>query len=82
MKLSNAIKKLSKIGEVKQDVNLFWVELNEKVIEFMLNGSIEDDSHITCIKVRDKESLDDAMSDYSAGVWCDNLTQAITLAGN
>ncbi|WP_216081126.1 hypothetical protein [Aliarcobacter butzleri] len=46
----------------------------------MANGRIDEDTTITCIRARRKNDLDDSMTDYSAGVWCDNLTQAIKLA--
>lgn len=31
-------------------------------------------------RVRSKSDKDDIMTDYFAGVWCDNLTQAIRVA--
>ncbi|MDY0238507.1 MAG: hypothetical protein RBS42_06615 [Campylobacterales bacterium] len=80
MKLTNAIKKLSKHGEVKQNGNLFWAEIGGYAVEFMANGRIDEDTTITCIRARRKNDLDNSMTDYSAGVWCDNLTQAIKLA--
>jgi hypothetical protein len=80
MKLKNAIKKLSKHGEVKQDGNLFYAKVGKHAVEFMANGRIDEATTITCIRARRINDLDDSMSDYSAGVWCDNLTQAISLA--
>lgn len=74
MKLTNAIKKLSKHGELKQNGNLFWAEIGGYVVEFMANGRIDEDTTITCIRVRRKNDLDDSMTDYFARVWCDNLT--------
>ena len=81
MKLTNAIKKLSKFGEVQQNGQLFWVQKNQKVIEFMANGKINNNTNITCIRVRYAKDEDDTMTDYFSGTWCDNLTQAIRLAG-
>ncbi len=81
MKLTNAIKKLSKHGKVKQNGNLFWAEINRHVVEFMVNGRMDDDSKdITCIRCRGVNDNDDLMTDYWGGVWCDNLTQAIKVA--
>lgn len=80
MKLSNAIKKLAKHGEVKQNGSVFWVSKNGERVEFMRNGKIEDDYDIVCIRVCGDNDKDDSMIDYSAGVWCDNLSQAIRLA--
>lgn len=80
MKLSNAIKKLSKHGEVNQDGALFWAEINKHVVEFMVNGRVEEARDITCIRCRGVNDNDDLMTDYWGGVWCDNLTQAIKVA--
>ena len=80
MKLKNAIKKLGKYGEVKNNGSLYWVERDGKVVEFMRNGIEDDNTDITCIRVRRAKDEDNTMIDYFAGVWCDNLTQAIRLA--
>lgn len=81
MKLENAIKKLSKHGEVKQNGGSFWAEVNNHVIQFMANGRIEEGRHIICLRVRNKKDHDDSMTDYCAGVWCDNMSQALRIAG-
>lgn len=81
MTLQNAIKKLSKLGEVKQDGRRFSFEFGKEVIEFRANGDVEENPNITCIRVRNKNDKDDSMSDYSAGVWCDNLNQALVIGG-
>lgn len=80
MKLTNAIKKLSKHGDVKQDGNLFSAVIGQHVVEFMANGRIEEDTNITCIRTRRLSDQDDSMTDYCGGVWCNNLSQAISLA--
>lgn len=80
MKLTNAIKTLAKHGEVKQDGNLFSAVIGRHVVEFMANGRIDENTSITCIRTRRVNDSDDSMTDYSAGVWCNNLKQAIQLA--
>ena len=74
MKLSNAIKKLEKYGKVENNGISYWTIQGNTAVEFMKNGSSED---ITCIRVRSIHDKDDFQSDYSAGTWCDNLSQAI-----
>lgn len=80
MKLSTAIKKLSKLTTVKNNHQTYSAKVNDSIIEFMRNGKVEEDPNITCIRVRDITDHDDSMTDYSAGIWCNNLTQAIKLA--
>lgn len=79
MKLQNAIKKLSKHGEIKQNGRSFNLVIGTQVIEFRANGAVEENPNITCIRVRNNKDNDDVMTDYSAGVWCDNLSQALCL---
>lgn len=81
MTLNNALKKLSRYGEVKQNGRHFSMESDNQVIEFYANGNIEENPTITCIRIRRKNDHDDSMTDYSAGVWCDNITQALKLTG-
>lgn len=80
MTLKNAIKKASKYGEVKQQGQLYWVEIGNRVVEFMANGRIDEYTSITCIRAKRKNDEDDSMTDYFGGVWCDNLTKAIRIA--
>jgi hypothetical protein len=76
MNAANAIKKLNKAGfEVSQSGNRYNAKANGQVIRF-----IEQSDRIICINVRSENDHDDAMTDYSAGVYCDNITQAIRLA--
>jgi hypothetical protein len=76
MNAANAIKKLNKAGfEVSQNGNRYNAKANGQVIRF-----IEQSERIICINVRSENDHDDAMTDYSAGVYCDNITQAIRLA--
>lgn len=76
MQTTNAIKKLSKAGfSVAQSGNRYSAKIGCNVIEFH-----QQDGEIICIRVRSANDHDDVMSDYSAGVFCDNLSQAIRLA--
>jgi hypothetical protein len=81
MTVANAIKKLTKSGfDVTGSGVRFSGRKGSQVIEFNRLGS-ESDS-IGCIKVRSINDNDNAQSDYSAGVWCNNLSQAIKLSSN
>ena len=76
MQATNAIKKLTKAGfQVSQNGNRYNATANGQVIRFI--GQLD---RIICINVRSENDHDDAMTDYSAGVYCDNITQAIRLA--
>jgi hypothetical protein len=76
METQNAIKKLAKAGfEVKQTGNRYFAQAGRNIISFF-----EQSGSVICINVRSSNDQDDAQSDYSAGVFCDNLTQAIRLA--
>ena len=81
MTVGNAVKKLERAGYVVGKMFDYGFmatkEGQDSVIEFLKNGR-EDD--ITCIRVRRKGDHDDSMTDYCAGVWCDNITRAIRLA--
>jgi hypothetical protein len=81
MTVANAIKKLTKNGfEVTGTDMRFAGRKGGQVVEFNRLGS--DSDSIGCIKVRYANDNDNPMADYSAGVWCNNLTQAIKLASN
>jgi hypothetical protein len=79
MTVANAVKKLAKSGfEVTGSDMRFSGRNGLRVVEF---SRVQCDSDsIGCIKVRYANDNDDAQSDYSAGVWCDNISQAIRLA--
>ena len=85
MKYSNAIKKLKKNGfevvEKEARQGSVIATMGETEISFFCNGRFSEDANITCIRVRDIEDKDDSYSDYCAGVFADNLSQAIKLAG-
>lgn len=82
MKLTNAIKKLSKLTKVEQNGQQFWGVINGNVVEFMANGRIQEDTTICCIRVRGIKEEDDSMTDYFCGVWYRNLTAAIRSTQN
>jgi hypothetical protein len=76
MQTTNAITKLTKAGfQVTNTGNRYQAKANHHIIRFF-----DQQGSIICINVRGQNDHDDAMSDYSAGVFCDNLKQAITLA--
>jgi hypothetical protein len=82
MKYSNAIKKLKKNGfTVKEDgEGQVWATIGNREVDFFCNGKFSQDGEICCIRTRALSDKDDVMTDYSAGVFCDNLSQAIRLA--
>jgi hypothetical protein len=76
MQVTNALKKLNNAGfAVTQTGNRYSAKTGRNVIEFY-----EQDGRTICIRLRTENDLDDVMRDYSAGVFCDNLSQAIRLA--
>lgn len=80
MTLGNARKKIEKLGfELKKvnNCNLFFIENDLRVLEFCINGGIDDSNDITCILTRGKNDNHDSMTDYCAGIFHDNLTKAI-----
>lgn len=76
MQVQNAIKKLEKAGFTVQENSGRFVARNSghRQIEFLRNGRSEE---ITCIHTRKIGEQDDSMTDYFAGIWHDNITQAI-----
>jgi hypothetical protein len=80
MTLANAIKKIEKAGFTVEKINnTFRASKSHtpRVIEFFKNGSSEE---IYCINVRSLTDEHDSMTDYFAGIWARNLTQALNLA--
>ena len=76
MNATNATKKLVKAGfEVTQNGNRYMAQKASSIISFF----VQSDS-VICINIRNQNDCDDVCSDYTAGVFCDNLTQAIKLA--
>ena len=83
MRLNTALRRLGKKGfEVKQNSRnnkMFSARKGRDVIEFIAMGNIVGNPIITAIRVRDVNDIDDHYTDYNAGVWCDNLTQALAI---
>ena len=77
MQITNAISKLTKEGFKVINVNNRWYSArrNNDIVEF-----IDQDNDAICIKSRSVNDEDDIMTDYSAGVFCDNISQAIRLS--
>lgn len=81
MRLTNAIKKLSKYGQVQQNGGEFYTVINGQVVSFRANGRIETDTIAICFHVRRVGDNSDAMTDYFPGTFTGNLTGALRLAG-
>ena len=78
MKIQNAIKKLEKAGfKIKKPENIsnrYNAYHQNEVIEFH-----DQDGLVICIKSRRISDVDDPQTDYSAGIFCDNISQAIRM---
>ena len=82
MTITNATKKLEKAGfKVEQYGNTRRAShpSTKYVVEFLKNGS---EDCVVCINVRSIDDKHDSQSDYCAGVWANNIGQAIKLALN
>jgi hypothetical protein len=80
MTLINAIKKLENSGFNTENIDGIYRASSStapRVIEFFRNGHSKE---ITCINVRRPNDHHDSMTDYSAGSWANNITQAIRIA--
>lgn len=78
MTIKNAIRKLEKSGfDVMNNNKRYWAIKNHEVIDFM-----EQDGNVFGVTQRNENDHDDVMTDYFAGVHCDNIAQAIELAMN
>lgn len=76
MKTSNAIKKLEKHNfAVSQVGNNVEGRRGARIIEF-----IDQQDSAICVRARCASDVDDIMSDYFAGVWCDNISQALRIS--
>jgi len=78
MNIQNAIKKIEKFTGLKvqkNDNNMYWVTGKEREISFIKNGG--ESQEAICIKVRRKNDYNDSQSDYFAGFFVDNITQAL-----
>ena len=77
MTVKNAIKKLSKLGTVEHNGQQGWVHYKGWSVSFLSNGAWSETTNITCEKARRLDDHNDIQSDYSAGSFFDNLTQAV-----
>lgn len=83
MTVANAIKKLEKSGLKPYRVgNVVFARNHRLEISFLINGREEDNYGITAINVRGLGDKSDSMRDYCAGVFYDNLTQALRSMNN
>lgn len=74
MKLSNAIKKISKLGTVQNVGQEYSINLNGYKIAFSQNGRSDE---ITCIYTMAEGLECDSMTDYFPMTWHNTLTSAI-----
>jgi hypothetical protein len=81
MTTTNAAKKLTKAGFTVTEIRSGFYQATRAassyIIEYFRNGGSDS---ITCINIRHQLDKHDSQSDYCAGVWADNITQAIKLA--
>jgi hypothetical protein len=80
MTTTNAAKKLTKAGFTVAEKNglIQASKIGCKyVIEYFRNGGSQE---VICINVRRYDDKHDSMTDYCAGVWANNITQAIIIA--
>lgn len=81
MTVSNAIKKLTKHGEVKHNGRQFWVVIGSEMVGFIANGDPNDpETTITCEGVKGVNDHSEPQSDYCAWTYFSNLTQALNCA--
>ena len=78
MQLTNAIKKLNKLGFKVINIGNRY-KAKKTGLKYVIEFNTQDEL-IMCIRARRENDHDDSQSDYSAGMWCNNLAQAIRLA--
>lgn len=77
MKTINAIKKLETLGlkiNHNPETREYWVNGAKDLLSFY-----EQNEKLIIVKVQGRNDKDDAMTDYSGGVFCDNLSQALRM---
>lgn len=76
MTVLNAVKKVVKTINVNPIIKngMYSFTYNGQILSFFKNGSYDE---ITCIKTRRIGDESDAMSDYHAGCFHENITQAL-----
>lgn len=80
--IAHAVKKLSKYGEVKKSTygnNTYTVTKDGYEVKVMANGG-DYSGEVAVIRVRGINDIDDFQTDYHAGVFADNISQAIRIA--
>ena len=80
MTVSNAVKKVTKKTNVNPIVkgNEYSFIFKNNVLSFFQNGR---EDQITCINTRRVGDESNAMIDYHAGIFHDNITQALKFIG-
>ena len=82
MKTENAIKKLQKAGfrvKVSENVSNRYIAEKEGCRDFI--EFLSQDDKLIIIDLRHRGQEDDPMTDYHAGTFCDNLSQALRIGG-
>jgi hypothetical protein len=86
MTIENAIKKLQKNGfKVTEDSNSGVYNRDFKAVNPQHRKYLQissQDGEVCLIDLRTPGYEDDSMTDYHAGTFCDNISQAILLATN
>lgn len=77
MTVQNAINKVNKWAEVKHDGYSYVARKGNRIIEFTRNGHSDS---VATIRIRSISDSDDSQSDYTAGVFCDSIAQALRLS--
>lgn len=84
MTTPNAIKKLEKAGYtvklVSGNKNRQYTATKDNHRRFI--NFYDQEGHVIIIDLRTKGHEDDSMTDYHAGTFCDNISQALRLAQN
>jgi hypothetical protein len=78
MTIKNAIKKLEKFGKVTEQAGEWRAVRAGYEVSFLRNGRGDE---ATCYRTRRVTDHDDSQSDYFAGSFWPNITQAIAHAG-
>ena len=76
MKLSNAVKKMEKLGTVTENRGFYRVVVNGTVLEVTKNGDMDSVATITTCGIN-LEKERDVQSDYFPETYHSNLSQAI-----
>jgi hypothetical protein len=81
MTIQNAVKKLSRVGQVEHsDRGQYWARVGDQVVSFCANGEDRPDARAICFHVQDAGEVADSQTDYFPGSFFRNLTRAIRFA--